>query len=202
MEDIGADACKTGMLANEDIVQAVTECLRNLQPPNLVVDPVLRAQGGDSLLEPDAETAVRDELLPLSRVVTPNLAEAAALYGEELETVDEMKEAAAAIADMGPRWALVKGGHLSGEPVDILSDGKDTVEIRRPRVHTTNTHGTGCTYSAAIASRLARGLSPRAAVRKARDDLQKGLEASLSLGAGSGPLNHYAMFEPPAGDTP
>ena len=195
VEDIGADACKTGMLANRPVVETVVECLKRLDLPNLVVDPVLRAQSGDALLEADGETTVRDKLLPLARVVTPNLAEAAVLCGREFTKVEEMKEAAEDIAGMGPDWAVVKGGHLEGDPVDVLSDGEDILEVRRRRVDTHNTHGTGCTYSSAIAARLAQGLAVPEAVQTARDDLQRGLEHNLSIGSGRGPLDHHAMFD-------
>ena len=193
-EDIRLDACKTGMLANRAIVEAVVESLADLTTQNLVVDPVLRAQSGDPLLEREAEATVRNELLPLARIVTPNLPEAAALGGIDVSTPEEMKEAAEQLAGQGPDWALVKGGHLAGEPVDVLSDGAETLRISRPRVDTRNTHGTGCTYSSAIAARLAQGLSVPRAVEVARDDLQRGLEHALSIGSGRGPLGPPAMF--------
>lgn len=133
-------------------------------------------------------------MLPLATVLTPNLAEAAALVGAEVGGRDLMKEVARCVYDLGPQWVLVKGGHLEGEPVDVLFDGKEFREIARPRVHTRNTHGTGCTYAAAIATGLALGKPVPAAVEWARDALQAALEGALSLGSGSGPLDHRAMF--------
>jgi hydroxymethylpyrimidine/phosphomethylpyrimidine kinase len=160
----------------------------------LVVDPVMVAQSGDSLLETDAQAAMRELVLPLAAVVTPNLPEAEVLAGIEVGDPAGMREAARRILDLGPEWVLVKGGHLSGEPLDLLWDGRDSYEVRRPRIDTNNTHGTGCTYSAAIATGLAFGLAVPQAVEMARDALQAGIAASLSLGTGSGPLNHGRMF--------
>ncbi len=116
----------------------------------------------------------------------------------EIDSPREMEQAAEQIAGQGPDWALVKGGHLAGEPVDVLSNGAETIKVTRRRVDTRNTHGTGCTYSSAIAARLAQGLSVPRAVQTARDDLQRGLEHALSIGSGRGPLGHHAMFERPA----
>jgi hydroxymethylpyrimidine/phosphomethylpyrimidine kinase len=193
-EDIGVAAAKTGMLSSAPIVEAVADSLRRHEIGNLVVDPVMVAKSGDRLLAPDAEQVLREELLPLALVVTPNLAEAAALAGAPVENPDQMREAARRIADLGPRRVLVKGGHLSGEPVDLLYDGARFAEIARPRVDTVNTHGTGCTFSAAIATFLGRGEGVGQAVQKARDALQLALEHSLPLGRGHGPLDHRAMF--------
>ena len=195
-EDIGLDACKTGMLANAEITHAVASALDRLSIPNLVVDPVMRAKSGDALLEPEAERAVREELLPLATVVTPNLAETGALCRQEVTCLDDMKEAARQILDMGPEWALVKGGHLEGRPTDVLYGGGEMIEISGPRIETRNTHGTGCTYSSAIATRLAFGDEVAAAVRHARAALEKGIRNALPLGSGAGPLDHAAMFEP------
>jgi hydroxymethylpyrimidine/phosphomethylpyrimidine kinase len=194
MEDIGADAAKTGMLARRPVIEAVVDGIRRHDIRPLVVDPVMVAQSGDPLLAADARAAMQEVVLPLATVATPNLAEAAVLSGTEVRDPAGMREAAGRIHDLGPDWVLVKGGHLTGEPLDLLWDGRDLYEVRRPRIDTRNTHGTGCTYSAAIATGLAFGLGVPQAVEMARDALQVGLEWSLSLGAGSGPLHHGRMF--------
>ena len=194
MEDIGADAAKTGMLGGRAVVEVVADRVRRHRISPLVVDPVMVAKSGDALLAPDAREALRRLLLPLAAVVTPNLAEAAELAGIPVVDENDMREAARRIHAAGPRWVLVKGGHLAGEPTDLLFDGQQFLSVTRPRVATRNTHGTGCTYSAAIATGLARGMDVPAAVEWARDALQAALEASLDLGRGCGPLGHGAMF--------
>lgn len=193
-EDIGIDAAKTGMLHTAAVVEAVAERLNAHGVRRLVVDPVMVAKSGARLLDPEAEGALRNVLLPLAMVVTPNLPEAERLCGAPLRGLGDMKGAARSILEMGPQWVLVKGGHLSGEPVDVLSNGEEVHEIRRPRVDTRSTHGMGCTYSAAIATYLGHGLEMPEAVERARDALQAALETALSLGGGHGPLNHGAMF--------
>ena len=193
MEDIGADAAKTGMLGGRAVVEAVADRVRRHAIAPLVVDPVMVAKSGDVLLAADALDALRRLLLPLATVVTPNLPEAAVLAGVEVGTQDDMREAARRIHALGPGHVLIKGGHLRGEPTDLLFDGSAFRPVTRPRVDTPNTHGTGCTYSAAIATGLARGMAVEQAVEWARDALQAALEASLDLGRGCGPLGHGAM---------
>lgn len=194
MEDIGADAAKTGMLGRAEVVRAVAGRVRHHRIAPLVVDPVMVAKSGDSLLDPDAIDVLREELLPLATVLTPNLAEAGRLAGGAVETADEMREAARELRQAGPEWVLVKGGHLEGEPVDVLYGGRQFREVARRRVATKNTHGTGCTYSAAIATGLARGMAVPEAIEWARDALQRALEGSLEIGGGCGPLGHGAMY--------
>jgi hydroxymethylpyrimidine/phosphomethylpyrimidine kinase len=197
-EDIGVDAAKTGMLADAGVVEAVADGVRRHALAPLVVDPVMVAQSGDPLLSAAARSALRELLLPLATVVTPNIPEAAELVGRRVTGTRTMREAARRIHGLGAAWVLVKGGHLDGEPVDVLFDGGTFREVRRPRVVTRNTHGTGCTYSAAIATGLARGMTVPDAVGWARDAVQAALNASLSLGRGCGPLNHAALLGPPA----
>jgi hydroxymethylpyrimidine/phosphomethylpyrimidine kinase len=194
MEDIGTDAAKTGMLGGRAVVEAVADRVRHHDIRPLVVDPVMAAKSGDALLAADALDALRRLLLPLASVVTPNLPEAAALAGVPVKDEEGMREAARRIHADGPRYVLVKGGHLAGEPTDLLFDGRAFRRVTRPRVATRNTHGTGCTYAAAIATGLARGMDVPAAVEWARDALQAALEGSLALGGGIGPLGHGAMF--------
>ena len=158
VSDIPPDAVKTGMLASAEIVRMVAEKAREHGLRNLVVDPVMVAKSGDSLLAEDAVRAVRDELVPLATVVTPNLPEAAALLGRPVDSLEVMREAARAIHALGAANVVIKGGHLEGETLtDILFDGERLHEFSGPRVQTRNTHGTGCTFSSAIAVYLALG---------------------------------------------
>src|SRR5439155_4202651 len=168
--DIGVDALKTGMLASIPIVETVAAKVRALALPNLVVDPVMIAKGGDPLLAEDPRAALRTEILPLAFVVTPNLHEAAALAGFAVGDRVAMREAARAIHALGPRWVVVKGGHLPAEEdaIDLLYDGRDFRELHSPRTDTAHTHGTGCTFSAAIAAGLGLGLDVPAAVARAK----------------------------------
>jgi hydroxymethylpyrimidine/phosphomethylpyrimidine kinase len=193
-EDIGVDAAKTGMLANAAVIEAVAAAVRRNAIDRLVVDPVMVAKSGDALLEPQAQSALRERLLPLALVVTPNLPEAAALTGlrpESLASEEGRREAARRLHGLGARWVVVKGGHLEGDAVDLAFDGRDFRELRRPRVATRNTHGTGCTFSAAIAAHLARGLAVPAALDAAKDFIQWAITRALPLGHGHGPTNHF-----------
>jgi len=194
IEDIGTDAAKTGMLADRAVIEAVADRVRHHGIRPLVVDPVMVAQSGDPLLEPDAQALMRDVMVPLATVVAPNLAEAERLTGMEIRDEAAMREAARRLHSCGCAWVLVKGGHMPGEPVDVLFDGRDCYEVRRPRVATANSHGTGCTYSAAIATGLAWGMAVPEAVEWARDAVQAGLIGALDVGRGSGPLGHGALF--------
>ncbi|MFO7955542.1 MAG: bifunctional hydroxymethylpyrimidine kinase/phosphomethylpyrimidine kinase [Candidatus Brocadiia bacterium] len=194
-EDIGIDAAKTGMLGERGVVEAVAEAVARHSIRPLVVDPVMVAKSGDALLEPDAVDALRDRLLPLATVVTPNLSEAAALADVSVGNLQEMREASRRIAELGPEWVLVKGGHLEGAPTDLLFGNGEFREVTRSRVETTDTHGTGCTYSAAIATGLAHGMDVPDAVEWARDALQAALRNSLGLGQGCGPLGHGSMIQ-------
>ncbi len=194
VEDIGVDAAKTGMLADAGIVECVAERIRHYRIRPLVVDPVMVAKSGDSLLAPEARDVLRRELLPLATVLTPNLDEAAVLAQMRVHNPQQAREAARRIHALGPEWVLVKGGHLPGEPRDVLFDGQGFFDIVRPRVETKSTHGTGCTFSAAIAVELARGAGVPEAVQRARDALQAALQGALPLGSGTGPLNHARMI--------
>jgi len=157
LSDIGADAIKTGMLANADIVEVVAKKIKQYRIKKVVVDPVMVAKSGDSLLRKDAQEALIKQLIPLSTVVTPNLMEASVLSGLEVRSVEEMKKAARRIYELGSKHVIVKGGHLKGKAIDLLYDGGKYEEIEGPRIETKNTHGTGCTFASAIATLLARG---------------------------------------------
>jgi hydroxymethylpyrimidine/phosphomethylpyrimidine kinase len=190
--DLGVDAVKVGMLATAAIVEAVAATIEALELPQVVVDPVMFAKGGDRLLEEDAVAAMRAELLPRAHVVTPNVPEAEVLAGLSIRSLDDMREAGRRILAMGPRVVVVKGGHLEGpESIDIACSAAGIFEIRRERVVTRHTHGTGCTFSSAIAANLALGLSDRDAIERARDYLDGALRHAPGLGGGHGPLNHF-----------
>ncbi|HLM68534.1 MAG TPA: bifunctional hydroxymethylpyrimidine kinase/phosphomethylpyrimidine kinase [Longimicrobium sp.] len=190
-EDLHPAACKSGMLATAPLVRAVAESIREHRLPHFVLDPVMVASSGDRLLDEDAERTVADELVPLAALVTPNLDEAAILVGAPVEDVDAMRRAAAALVEIGARAALLKGGHLrSAELVDVLFDGQDWHEWRRPKLGTRNTHGTGCTLSAAIAAGLAHGRPLTRAVEDALGYVSRAMLAAPGLGRGHGPLNH------------
>ncbi len=195
MADIGVDAVKTGMLASPAIVEVVAERLHHYAVEKLVVDPVMVAKSGDPLLAAEARSALISTLLPLALVVTPNLHEAAVLAGRPVTTLAEMRQAARAIHDLGPRYVVVKGGHLAGEAesVDILYDGADYREYRASRIDSRNTHGTGCTFASAIAAYLAKGAEPADAVARAKDYLTGAIRAGAtrSIGGGHGPVDHF-----------
>ena len=192
LSDIGAGAAKTGMLGPAAAVKTVAARLKAHRVERLVVDPVMYAKSGHALLEPAAAGALVRELLPLALVVTPNAPEAERLSGLKVSDGGSARRAARAIRSLGPRWVLVKGGHLDG-PVceDLLYDGRAFTAFRSPRVRTRNTHGTGCTLSAAIAAGLALGLPPEKAVAGAVEYVAGAIRHALPLGGGHGPLNHH-----------
>jgi hydroxymethylpyrimidine/phosphomethylpyrimidine kinase len=190
--DMGADAVKTGMLANAAIVEAVTAALRRLALPLLVVDPVMIAKGGHRLLEADAVEAIRTRLLPLAHVVTPNIQEAEALAGMRITSLEAMRTAARRILELGPRVVLVKGGHLDGdESVDVAYMGTEFVELRGERFDTVHTHGTGCTLASAITANLALGHDVREAIGRARAYVEGAIRNAPGIGHGHGPLGHF-----------
>ncbi len=190
MEDIGCDAAKTGMLGSAEVVGVVAERIAVHDIPNVVVDPVMVAKSGDSLLAEDAVQAVIEQLLPQARLVTPNIPEAEVILGREIKRSD-MAEAARALCDLGPAAAILKGGHLEGPAVDVLYDTENGQlhELAVPRIASTNTHGTGCTFSAAIAAFLARGMELLPAVRWAKRFVTAAIERGLPLGKGHGPTD-------------
>jgi hydroxymethylpyrimidine/phosphomethylpyrimidine kinase len=191
-EDLGCHAVKTGMLASAAIVEVVAAAVEELELPNLVVDPVMVAKGGDRLLADDAVHALRTVLFRLARVVTPNAPEAAALAEMPVRSLDDMREAANRLLRFGPAAVLVKGGHLAGDVVtDLLVDRSSEIVLTGPRIHGRHTHGTGCTLSAAIAARLALGQSLESAVRGAKEYVAGAMEHGIDLGAGHRPLGHF-----------
>ncbi len=190
--DIGVDAAKTGMLSNAAIVEAVADRVAAHGIRNLVVDPVMVAKSGDALLRNDACEALKQRILPLAYVVTPNIPEGEVLAGMAISTPNDVREAAKRIAAMGPACVLMKGGHLDTEDArDVLYVGGEFYEFIAPRIATKNTHGTGCTYSAAIAAYLARDNEVAEAVELAKRYLTEAIRRSFPIGKGHGPLNHF-----------
>lgn len=189
-EDIGVDAAKTGMLPTAAIVDAVARAVAAHGIERLVVDPVLASTHGRPLIEEDALRALVESLIPLALVVTPNAEEAGRLAGLEVRTRADQEEAARAIARLGARAVLVKGGHVEGpDAVDVLWDGERMHQVAAPRIQTRNTHGTGCMLSAAIAAGLAKGFPLERAAREAKEFVTGGILSSLAIGSGIGPVN-------------
>jgi hydroxymethylpyrimidine/phosphomethylpyrimidine kinase len=200
VSDIGVDAAKTGMLASPALVQEVAETLERLRIPNLVVDPVMASKSGARLLAPEAVREVRTRLIRLARVATPNLPEAEILAGISIRSRDDVREAARRIHGLGAAGVVIKGGHAAADPVDLLFDGKDFAEFPGRRISTRADHGTGCTFSAAIAALLARGENLREAVWEAKRFVEGAMLAAPSIGAGHGPLHHFFRFDRSGGD--
>lgn len=197
-DDLDIAAAKTGMLSSTAIIETVAGFLRERGFENLVVDPVMISKSGFALLKEDAVAALRSELLPLARVATPNLHEAAHLTGRPIESLADMHEAARRIADMGPRAVVVKGGHAPFSPgTDVLFDGGATTELHAERVHEgKSVHGTGCTFSAAIAARLALGEDVPTAVAAAKDYVTRAIAAAPAVGSGHPPAGHFYFVTP------
>ena len=190
--DIGATAVKTGMLCSTSIIQNVADRLEAWGIPHLVVDPVMVSKGGVALLQPDAVDALKKDLLPLATVVTPNLSEAEVLTNRQIATPAHAQEAAKAIAAMGPQTVIIKGGHLPGSPTDLVLHQGIFIPYEGTRVDTKNTHGTGCTFSAAITAFLALGFETLESIRLAKLSIQHALEQSVSIGEGHSPVAHFA----------
>jgi len=188
VEDIGVQATKTGMLSSAAIIDTVVQAIEDYALRDLVVDPVMVAKGGAKLLRDDAVQALRERLIPLAAVVTPNLPEAEVLLERQIQTLDDRRRAARDLVAMGARAAVVKGGHAD-DVTDVFFDGKQLVELPAQRIDSTNTHGSGCVFSAAIAAGLAMGADPLAAVRRAKDFITEAIAGSLELGRGHGPVN-------------
>jgi len=192
IEDFQVAGVKTGMLPTREVILEVARLLRetHLREASPVVDPVVRSTSGFDLINDDALTALKSELLPLARLVTPNIPEAERLTGLKIETEDDMRRAALLIREMGARAVLVKGGHLTGDALDLLDDGGEVRLFRAPRIETDATHGTGCTLAAAITACLARGLNLADAVGAAKRFVTEAIRRSPQLGRGFSPVNH------------
>jgi len=191
LSDIGTEAAKTGMLCSAPMIDLVSEKIRAWNISRLVVDPVMVAKGGDRLLRKDAVTSLKEKLLPLALVLTPNLPEAEVLVGHPVRTRLEMEQAAHEISALGVPNVLIKGGHAEGPCVDLLFDGHNFIEYRAERIESRSTHGTGCTLSAAIAAELAKGLSVPDAAGEAKRYITEAIRQAPGIGAGHGPLNHF-----------
>lgn len=198
LSDIGTDAAKTGMLSSSSIIEVVADRLEAWGVHKLVVDPVMVAKSGDRLLQERAVATLRAKLLPLALIATPNLPEAEVLAGIEITSDRDREEAARRIHALGPKIVIVKGGHRDGAPDDLVFDGNEFTLIEGERIITKNTHGTGCTFSAAIAANLALGLEPLPAIRAAKEYLTAALRASYAIGEGHSPVDHFYALKPAA----
>jgi hydroxymethylpyrimidine/phosphomethylpyrimidine kinase len=192
--DLTLHATKTGMLPTLAIVEAVAAALKGLDLPMVVVDPVMVSKSGDRLLEEDAVQGLVTELLPLARLVTPNIPEAEVLSGLSIHAPADVREAARRIHGLGPSAVLVKGGHAPGDTlIDLLFDGHAFTELPTPRIATRHTHGTGCTLASAVAAHLALGCHLEESVRRAQAYVAGAIRHALGIGRGQGPLDHYWM---------
>jgi len=192
ISDIGVDAVKTGMLGTSSVIKLVAEKLKEYSVQKLVVDPVMIAKGGARLLENDAASALVTDLLPLATVITPNIPEAEVMLGYSIESIDDMIKAAKELVKLGAQSAVVKGGHLEGEPVDIFYDGVEIYTFQGTRIQTRHTHGTGCTFAACLTAELAKGHSLVDSVETAKGFITAAIKQELGLGQGHGPTNHWA----------
>ena len=192
MADIGADVVKTGMLANAAIIETVAARLRHHDLRRVVVDPVMVAKSGDTLLEESAIEALKVHLLPLATVLTPNLPEAEVLVGQKLTTDEDLRDACRELYRLGAEHVVLKGGHRAGpEVVDLLYDGQSFIPLTGPRIETTSTHGTGCTFASAIAANLALGADVATAVIRAKEYVAEALRQAYPIGHGHGPVHHF-----------
>lgn len=192
--DLRPDAIKTGMLFSSDIIRIVADKLHKYELKNVVVDPVMIAKGGQSLLQQEAIAALNDVLLPLSEVVTPNIPEAEIMTGYEITTMEQRREAAKNLHSLGVKNVVIKGGHDQSqeEMIDLVYDGQFFHEIVHKRVETKHTHGTGCTFAACVAAELAKGATILEAVHLASDFVHAAIKDTLEIGNGHGPTNHWA----------
>jgi hydroxymethylpyrimidine/phosphomethylpyrimidine kinase len=195
LDDIGAGAVKTGMLSSASIVRTVADRLEAWGVDRIVVDPVMVAKGGHPLLQESAVSALQERLLPLAMVVTPNIPEAEILAGLTIDSPASAREAAKRIAARGPRIVVVKGGHLAGDATDLVFDGETFTELHAHRIDTKNTHGTGCSFSAAIAALLARDVPAVEAIGRAKSWLTEAIARSYAIGDGHSPVNHFHAFD-------
>lgn len=194
LRDIGADAIKTGMLFTEDIIHHVAGWIKDSDTPNIVVDPVMIGKMGSALLKDDAIEAMKKELIPLATIITPNMPEAARILelDRQLETVEDLKSAAIALYQLGPKNVLVKGGRLEGPAADVLYDGENLTVLEAPRIDTIHTNGAGCSYSAAITAQLAKGKNVAEAVEESKKFITAAIRHSFGFRRGVGPTYHAA----------
>lgn len=194
--DLPPDALKTGMLFNSEIIDLVADKIKQYHWKNLVIDPVMIAKGGANLLQKEAAESMKRKLIPLATVLTPNIPEAEVLTGMDIRNIEERKEAAKRLNAMGATYVVIKGGHGDEkEAIDLLFDGSDFSSLAAERIPTKNTHGTGCTFSAAITAALANGHSINDAFQLGKDFIQQAIRNDLQIGSGHGPTNHWAYQE-------
>ena len=192
--DIKVDAVKIGMVSSSEIINTIGDALLKYKPENIVVDPVMVSKSGCHLLKPEARDALIKVLLPLAGVTTPNLYEAEVITGRKIKSLPDMEKAAVDISKMGARSVVVKGGHLEGDAVDVFYDGERFLYFKNERIPTRHTHGTGCTFSSAIAAFLARGFAMEEAVTRAKEYITGAIAASFPLGGGVGPTHHFHLY--------
>ena len=193
-EDIEPAAVKIGMVSSPEIISSIVTSLNKYKPKYLVVDPVMISKSGYSLLKPEAKKSLIEELIPMAYVITPNTLEAEEIVGMKINTVEDMREVGQKILELGPKYVLMKGGHLEGDAVDVLI-GKNTFEVyKQERLERKNTHGTGCTLSSAITSHLALGYDIVEAVRLSKEYITEAIRRSFDIGKGVGPVNHFYKF--------
>ncbi|KOP82520.1 bifunctional hydroxymethylpyrimidine kinase/phosphomethylpyrimidine kinase [Cytobacillus solani] len=190
-DDICVDAVKIGMLSSAKTAETVAASLQKYQPAFVVLDPVMVSKGGHHLLQLDAVSALKEKIIPMATLITPNIPEAEVLVMDTIHTPEDMMAACLAIAALGAKAVLLKGGHLHGDPNDLLFDGENFTWITGTRIHTKNTHGTGCTLSSAITANLANGASLIDSVQEAKKYITLAITHSLNLGKGYGPTNHF-----------
>ncbi|HEY8908779.1 MAG TPA: bifunctional hydroxymethylpyrimidine kinase/phosphomethylpyrimidine kinase [Desulfosporosinus sp.] len=198
-DDIEVDGVKIGMVSQVQTIEVIADRLRHYSPQTIVVDPVMVSKSGYHLLNSEAEVTLIKELLPLAMLVTPNIPEAEVMTKTSIQTLKQMEEAARTIYQMGPQNVLIKGGHLEGDSIDILYDGREFRYFSSARIATKNTHGTGCTLSSAITSNLALGCSLNEAVSLAKEYITIAIQHSLSIGKGVGPTHHFYTLYKKAG---
>ena len=190
-EDIMPKAVKIGMVSSPEIILEIVDNLKKYKPETIVVDPVMISKSGYSLLRPEAKENLIKYLIPIAYLITPNVPEAEEITGMKIETVEDMKKAGNIILNMGPKYVLMKGGHLEGDCVDVLI-GKDMFEVfKGERINRKNTHGTGCTISSAITSHLALGYDIKEAVRLSKEYITEAIRYSFDIGHGVGPVHHF-----------
>lgn len=198
-DDIQVDALKIGMVSQIETIETIAAGLKRHQAKNIVIDPVMVSKSGYHLLKPDAKDTLIKELLPLATIATPNIPEAEVITGLEIKSLKDMEKAALKIYEMGSENVLIKGGHRADDAIDILFDGQKIKHYKTQRIETKNTHGTGCTLSASLASNLANGLTPEIAVTESKDYITTAIKHSFSIGKGVGPTNHFYTLYKNAG---
>lgn len=195
-DDIQIHGVKIGMVSSIEIIDAIAVCLKQRGAVNIVVDPVMVSKSGCHLLKPESKDELIKMLFPLAEVVTPNLFEAEVITGDKIDNLAQMEKAAVKIHELGAKNVVVKGGHLTGDAVDVLYDGRSFYYISGTRIDTKNTHGTGCTFSSAIAAHIAKGYDVLEAVKLSKEYINGAIENSIELGHGAGPTNHfYSLYK-------